>query len=365
MIGDQMFAANNLGVIGHDTVTTFKLFKTLIMTFWIGFMLEFPLSASNKEDGFGMTYWVDRRGDDHLEATDVLRLNFKFPRGGLSSVIKPLENDKIRGSVQVEGEMSVVEVCLKDGAEVDVDGFDISFANEGKPMHKGFQKPASARVLGDLTLFETLTQCRLNFNVQYPTKNLRDRWNGGRLPKPFTYPYGTVHTWNLERYTEQVLKVFKGPQFKPTCNYDDHNSHMAVVTQSQVQDVFWLHDAAIEIKEIQHRAYFVKKPTGDSSRYYAIVRLHEDFKVCYDAVWRRLTSGRHPLGLVLHDTEKKEPVNGKATIVDHPGSIGAFRVHPLSEHDLVLIVTSLPSTLPVIFEDRTTADAVLEKDIDH
>ena len=68
----------------------------------------------------------------------------------------------------------------------------------------------------------------------------------------------------------------------------DDNSHVAAVTQSDIQDIFWVHQAAREIKKVRSPAYMV--PRGkDDSRYYVVVALTKAFLDQFDAAWRRLT----------------------------------------------------------------------------
>jgi hypothetical protein len=59
-----------------------------------------------------------------------------------------------------------------------------------------------------------------------------------------------------------------------------------------VQDVFWLHQAAEEIRETRFSAYFVPLdpvPHNEARRLYAIMPLTREFRERYDAAWRRLT----------------------------------------------------------------------------
>lgn len=150
-------------------------------------------------------------------------------------------------------------------------------------------------------------------------------------------------------------------------SYDDDNSHIAAVTQSQVQDVFWLHEASVAIKEHLPPAYFVKKPSafGQTRRYYAIIRLTFDFKGRYDAAWRRLVSGNSLKLSLLHDPTE-DPEDWSAMILDHPESVSALSEHPVDLDDLVLLVAhpGWSTILPRQFETRFDANAAFEKDND-
>jgi hypothetical protein len=73
-----------------------------------------------------------------------------------------------------------------------------------------------------------------------------------------------------------------------TPSYHDDNSYVTVVTQSDIQDIFWIHQAAREIKKVRSPAYMV--PRGnDNSRYYVVIALSKAFLDRFDAAWRRLT----------------------------------------------------------------------------
>ena len=68
-------------------------------------------------------------------------------------------------------------------------------------------------------------------------------------------------------------------------SYDDDNSHVAVVTQSVVQDELWLHQAICEIKERKFLAYLVH---CGGANYNVVVALSKEFSDTFEAAWRRL-----------------------------------------------------------------------------
>ena len=73
-----------------------------------------------------------------------------------------------------------------------------------------------------------------------------------------------------------------------TLSHIDDNSLVAAITQSDIQDIFWIHQAAREIKKVRSPAYMV--PRGnDNSRYYVVIALSKAFLDRFDAAWRRLT----------------------------------------------------------------------------
>ncbi|KAL6407100.1 hypothetical protein AUP68_09926 [Ilyonectria robusta] len=335
-LGGQMFGAKSLGVAGHTITTTLKLQKLADVTDHLGFMLEMPLGKSNKDDGFGMTHWVDRSLSESIDATDVLRLNVVFPSNGMIIVVEDLEDKALLETINVKGAMSVVEVCLKEGAKVMVEGFGIPFSNAGQPVHEWLTLPATTPVCGDMTFVDILMQDHFTFVVQHPSGILRDRWTPQRLSDPFSYPYGDEHCWDMDRYRKQIYQN-KGHQFHAAWSFDDNNSHMAAVSQSQVQDVFWLHEAVTDIKKVMMRAYFVEsdRSMNKGLKGYAIVRMPEDFLASHDTAWRRLTNGSQ-LKLDMHYSSSEEPKQWKAMIVERPGNVEALKPYPLGPCDLAL-----------------------------
>ncbi|KAI2468586.1 hypothetical protein F4781DRAFT_443454 [Annulohypoxylon bovei var. microspora] len=76
----------------------------------------------------------------------------------------------------------------------------------------------------------------------------------------------------------------------PNSNFDDDNEHLTAVTQSAVQDVFWLQGAVNQITQKHQPAYFVPV-SGDigvnPTRFYLIF-LHDGIPKEFKAAWRRL-----------------------------------------------------------------------------
>lgn len=171
----------------------------------------------------------------------------------------------------------------------------------------------------------------------------------------------TLHQSHREVFTN----LSKGHQFHAAWSFDDNNSHIAAVTQAQVQDIFWLHEAVTDIKKVMMRAYFVESDPSRSkgTKEYAIVRMPEDFLASHDTAWRRLTNGSH-LKLDMHYSPSEEPKQWNAMIVERPGNIEALKPYPLDTCDLALRVVTEPSSkLPLrIFGNGSAANAALQKD---
>lgn len=124
--------------------------------------------------------------------------------------------------------------------------------------------------------------------------------------------------------------------------YSDDNAHLAVVTQANVQDIFWLHLAAEEIAKRRLPAYFV--PIGslgpsDAKSFYAVVALTPQFKAKCEAPRRRLAKGG-VLRVNLYGTaEQVDPeACWDAMLVEHPEGVQLLAAHPTEKCEVVLKV---------------------------
>ena len=97
--------------------------------------------------------------------------------------------------------LSRLQLELHPGAEFKIEGYGMPFANPGHPSHTWINHEAP--IVGDLTLVDLLQQRRLvlfvNGTEAYLTWKLDQT-----LPQPFSYPYGTTHVWNLNRYLKDI-----------------------------------------------------------------------------------------------------------------------------------------------------------------
>ncbi|KAL6798041.1 hypothetical protein J3E68DRAFT_449061 [Trichoderma sp. SZMC 28012] len=167
-----------------------------------------------------------------------------------------------------------------------------------------------------------------------------------------------------------MLPKIKSKQFPPAVTFDNNNEHVAALTQSQVQDIMWVHKAALEIAEIPLWAYFVPArdgPVDECKLFYAIVPLGEAFLEKYEKVWRHLT--KDPLlNLNLWDDEQDEvPVPWTARIQEALRGIDALDCHPADVNYLVLYVRRRrdqdlkrdPISIKIC-RDRTSATVALQ-----
>lgn len=146
---------------------------------------------------------VDRQGSYQPIPTTALRLNVKFPRDLAYFDFEPIDGSRRELIAKPAGDMSVVKVCLKEGAEVDVKGFGLPFANPGHPAEAWLEYPELAPVVGTKTLLSILLQRQFTFIVSLSVGDTKARLMVD-LPGPFSYLFGTEHSWDIERYPKQV-----------------------------------------------------------------------------------------------------------------------------------------------------------------
>ncbi|RSL42822.1 hypothetical protein CEP53_011992 [Fusarium sp. AF-6] len=296
--------------------------------------MEFPMGSTTEDDGFGICYRLERRnaGLQVPTVTDTRTIRVKFPRGSITYSVDSLDDDKLKRLFPAATRLlSIVRVSLQPGGEVTVEGE--GWLNKLQP------------IVGDKTLVNILMQRDFTFIVHKPSGVLRSDWNEDQLPPPFSYPYGTLHDWDTERF-DNLIKNNKGHQFWPAWTFDDQNSHTAVLVQSQIQDVRWLCHAAEQIAEQRFLARFVttkedENAGGDELSSFAIISLTGEFLNHYDAPLRQLIRDQF-LTVELYNKPEDE---GRATsldarIVAHPTEIEPplknFR--PAGKDELILQV---------------------------
>ncbi|KEZ43961.1 hypothetical protein SAPIO_CDS4166 [Scedosporium apiospermum] len=321
---------------------------------WIGFVLEFPLGKSqesNDDSGFGVRYHFDRApnagGKDGpsgpgIRQLDMHRITVKFPRGDVAfscHEAKPEQLAVFPNAKNVKKGLTIVSAMLRSPARVD--GFGIPFANPEDQELEGWVNDNQPIVDG-VSLLDFLSRDTFHFLVDYQLRETKWELREELLPPSFHYPYGDQHDWKPERYKRLLETAKSDRQFLPAYSYPDDNAHLAVVTQANIQDIFWLHLAAEEIAKRRFPAYFV--PIGfagpsDAKTFYAIVALTPQFKAKYEAPWRRLAKGG-VLRVNLYGTaEQVEPeACWDAMLVEHPEGVQLLAAHPTEKYEVVLKV---------------------------
>ncbi|RMJ15795.1 hypothetical protein CDV36_004504 [Fusarium kuroshium] len=305
--------------------------------------MEFPMGSTTEEDGFGICHRLERRnaGLQVPTVTDTRTIRVKFPRGSITYSVDSLDDDKLQRLFPAATRLlSIVRVSLQPGSEVTVEGYGLPLANPGHPSEGWLNKLEP--IVGDKTLVDILMQRDFTFIVHKPSHVLRRDWNEDQLPPPFSYPYGTMHDWDIER-SINLIDNNKGHQFWPAWSFDDQNSHAAVMVQSQIQDALWLDKAAEQIAKERFLARFVTTKDGENmetetNSYFAIVSLTSEFLSQYDAPWRHLIRNEF-LELLLYNMSEDEghATSYDARIVTHPTGLDSLKnFHPAGKNELVL-----------------------------
>lgn len=269
--------------------------------------------------------------------TQTYTLHVRFSRFGLTSSVKPVHAALLGRLPETDNARCLLEVDLSDDSEVHVTGFGMPFANPGHPSDGWINR--GQPIVGKHTLIDILEQRSFHFVVASSANDFQTSWTQKRLRRPFSYPYGTEHHWDFDRYREMLPKT-RGRQFFPAWKYDNHNNHLAAVTQSQVQDAIRLYEASQKILDHKFWACFVPMsdlPLVQVTKFYAIVPLTQQFREEYDAPWRYLTRD-DVLCLNVYNGNDEEPEEWIARIVHNPGAVDTLASRSVGEWDLVLAV---------------------------
>ncbi|KAJ4191927.1 hypothetical protein NW767_010835 [Fusarium falciforme] len=354
---------------------------------FVGFVIEIPLGKSqidNEASGFGVRYQrkerdqcelyfangkAAHRASDTIVAFDRHWITVHFPRGHLQTLVEkapksladrfPDAKGKDKGMTLINFNLGAAPTVYSFGvpfrsSDGEVDGW----VNDNKPIVDGH------------TLLDVLRQRHLYFVLAMAPADALKHYSSDRLPPLFIYPYSEDQSWNLARFKKEMA-ASKGHQFNKAFGYSDDRSHVTVVTQSIVQDIAWIHDAAEEIKAVRFPVYFVPPTSGDAAAatsFTVIVSVTKKFREQFEGPLRRLTKSEF-LNLDLfnsfEDAEVYESWKGK--ILAYPN----LQDHPADKHEMVLRVlrpkeekeTKKPKKEPYrvkTFSDRAMANRALQ-----
>ncbi|KAM6477166.1 hypothetical protein HDV62DRAFT_395395 [Trichoderma sp. SZMC 28011] len=174
---------------------------------WVGFKLGLPLGKEqigNEQKGFGVRHaFVRGVGGGAVLPSDQAEIYIKFLREGCSYAFEEASKAVFVRFPNAKGRekgLTVIRVSLADEACVTFSGFGMPFANADDAQVEG---------------------------------------------------------WDVFKF-KNFIKANGGHQFETADSHPDDNHHMTAVNQSNVQDVMWLDDAAIEIAVTKFPAYFFR-----------------------------------------------------------------------------------------------------------
>ncbi|KAL7904675.1 WD40-repeat-containing domain protein [Trichoderma velutinum] len=276
---------------------------------WLEFVIEIPRGSKREENGSRAFYFVDPRQNQRPIPSLRYRLEVKFNLVGLAYAIKPIEPALVKLLPKRRNKLSVFEIDVEDNPGRLVCGFGMPFDNRGHPSDGWINY--SQPIIGNHTLLDILSKRTFRFVVESSVEDMQASFVPKRIPPPFRYPYGTDHSWNPDRY-DTMLHQTKGKTFLKAWKFENHNDHLAVVTQSQVQDFVWLRDAAVGISRNNLRACFVSasgsSPSLTDDDFYVIVPLTQWFLKEYGAALRCLLNSE-VLVLYILDPAFRDQVN--------------------------------------------------------
>ncbi|PON27775.1 hypothetical protein TGAM01_v203542 [Trichoderma gamsii] len=335
-------------------------------TAWFGFSLSVPLGPNLEEDGFGMCHTLSRHsGRLHVAPAETYDIQVLFPSNAYSFTedLPP----SLLAAIPDSDKLCRLNVYLKPGTYSTIKRFGMPFSHPGTEIEAVIND--NEPMCAGRTLVDILQQREFSFVVAASSNAVDAHWLQD-LPPPFRYPYGEEHSWSYERYDE-LIKWNKGPQFVPAWSFDNENEHLAALTQSEIQDVMWVHQASKEIRQEFLRAYFIAPGDADPQdcrELFAIVSLGTQFIEQYRQPWSRLVSSGH-LKLRLFDHEGDQtPAEWSARIAE---GFDMAR-HSVHNGDFVLQVQR-PSSADIdhrpdfvvkAFRDRRSADSALRRDKD-
>lgn len=171
-----------------------------------------------------------------------------------------------------------------DHSGVSVYNFGMPFNNPGHPSEDWLfcNKP----IIGNATLMQILKQESFRFVVPAAVEDVRRHLDLDCLPSPTTFPYGTVHNFDMDRYAEDA-STWGGDHYPPSLTFRNDSVHVAVVSQSVVQDFWWLHLAKEAIEQTVIPVYFVPRDPDSDRAYHVVVPVPKSIRLVYDNAWRR------------------------------------------------------------------------------
>ncbi|KAM3512749.1 hypothetical protein MY11210_003623 [Beauveria gryllotalpidicola] len=332
---------------------------------FLGYTIQVDLvkgQAPNETLGFGVRYGCRRvEGDAEVATKHVI--NVKFPRDIITVVEnarQALPNYSEIFSGSKYSEAAVVHITIPENSEPIVEGFGFPFSDRENKQLEGWlndNKPIAA----GFSLVDIIRQKKMSFFLDLCVQEVNKKYFAQPLPEPFELPYQTVGA-KLEDYRGPV-KMHRGHQFTPNFVLDSDEQHNIVVNHAVVQDMLWIYEAALEIKQRKRPLYFAlldetSVSVDDKAKFYVIMSLTDDFMAVYGDAWRRLAlSDKVEVSFYDSETGSVPCEEWDGTIIKHPETIPRFvECHaPNAEKELVMLIepSKRPCKNPVLINWAT------------
>lgn len=161
-----------------------------------------------------------------------------------------------------------------------------------------------------MTLADIVAQRAFRLVVRGTPDDVSSDFSELTLPPPFAYPYGSSHTWSLERFSGLLKSTQSAEAFDAAFSFDDDNDHVAVSAHANCQDTIWLVEAVKEIGEMRKPVYFVPLEDDhrgidpDSAEFYIVMPSAQDItQLRHKSAWCRLTR-EEGFKLLIHGPRK-------------------------------------------------------------
>lgn len=311
------------------------------------------------------------------------RLQVHLPSHNTHVVIEPPTEALVQQLPSwLESKVHVVKFSVQDNSLLHVCDYGKPFANAGSRSDAWVNK--SEPLVGPTTLLDLLRQGEFTLIVKSHILPLNSLYEAPRMPQYLPYPYGTDHSFNFDRYISQFGQ-HRGPQWSAVRHFADDNEAVSALSQAEVQDIMWLHQAAERISKLKFRGYFVEVAKDSLQRghtYYAIIRVGCDF-LQEHANFLEVLAKDEMLKLSFFEEnpsagdEAYEYAAWDAKIAFNPDRILELSAdHPTNIHTEIVLRVRQPGELDeneddgrqarlCIFEDRARANDAFESDMSH
>ncbi|KAL8364694.1 hypothetical protein RB595_003801 [Gaeumannomyces hyphopodioides] len=196
---------------------------------------------------------------------------------------------------------------------------------------------------GGVRLVDLMASQEFNVVINGSTKKADELMAPLESPSTFGYGYGNAFQWNTDRYMAQFSDPkLRGHQFAMNYMHSSDKNHVTAVSQAAVQDVFWLHVKAEELRKYRLLAYAVPVGSSDNDKeYYFIIdfsaRLFEKFQKAIS----RLVKGEVGMALLAFDPASDDLIaNWEAIVMDCPNTIEQLSIDHQTDPktEIVLLV---------------------------
>lgn len=276
--------------------------------------------------------------------SDDLVLRIRFRSEGLNISAQAIEdnipgrNNPLPAALSSQEALTLVEI---EHSGLSVYNFGMPFYNPGHASEDWLFR--NEPIVGDVTLMQILKQQTFRFVVPAAVDTIRRRLDPDNIPQTTVFPYGTVHNFDLDRYASDA-PTWAGDHYPPSLLFRNDNDHVAVVSQSVVQDFWWLHLAREAIAQNVMPVYFVPREQESDHIYYVVVPVPAFIKSAHEDAWHRFVtqdSIRVQLFEYCGQVWDEVDSNGNAlpipiwhaSIVQSPDQVRVLRENGHLEHD--------------------------------